>query len=330
MLKLKKLTKVERMYFLRNLGFILGGTMAIALGTALFLTKLNIVSGGVSGIAIIIQRYMPSDFLGGQAIDFFAFIISWVLWIIGFLFVGKEFALKTLVSTITYPLFLALFLRVPFFINLSETIGFHGMSASDIALIGTDNSIIPIGNLLICSIFAGVLVGSGVAFNFRGGGSSGGVDVVIALLNKYLGIKESIASFAIDAIIIISGAFFIPNNIIPALCGVITAFVTAWMIEYFYIGTQTSFQADIISDKWQEISDFVQNTLDRGCTIISAKGGYKGDSRVVLRVVFDRNQFKAMREFIAQIDPRAFVTYTQTFSVIGEGFNATETHKKRK
>lgn len=323
----KKLTKLERQFFIRNLLFILGGTMLIALGTALFLTKLNIVSGGLSGIAIIIQYYMPVDFLGGQAIDFFAFILGWILWLLGLIFVGKEFAIKTLVSTIVYPLFLALFLRVPFFMDLTTSIGYYGLTEVQIEGIQAGTFSIPIGNLLICSIFAGVLVGSGVAFNFRGGGSSGGIDVIMAIVEKYFGVKESVTSFVADASIIACGAFLIPNNVIPSLCGVMTAFVTAWMIEYFYIGRQTSFQADIISDKWEEISKFVQDTLGRGATVIRVEGGYKGDDRVILRVVFDRTQFKAMREFIGKIDPKAFMTFTQTFGVYGEGFKPHKTKK---
>ena len=90
--RFKNMTKLERLYYLRNILFIIGGTIIISFGTAMFLTKLNIVSGGISGIAIIIQEYLPNDFLNGQAIDFMAGIISWVLWGVGFLLVGKDFA----------------------------------------------------------------------------------------------------------------------------------------------------------------------------------------------------------------------------------------------
>ena len=335
--KLKNMTKIEILFLLRNLIYILGGTIAIAFGTALFLTKLNIVSGGISGIAIIIQEHLPDNFLNGQAIDLVAGIIGWVLWLIGLIFLGKRFALKTLISTLIYPLALSLFLRVPLFDNLSSMIGYYGMSEAEIASIGSAIDVIPIGNLLICGIFAGVLVGTGVAFNFMGGGSSGGVDVLIAIINKYTGAKESIVSFLVDASIILAGAFLIPNNVIPSLCGVITAFVTAWMIEYFYIGSQTSYQADIISDHWEEISKYAQDVLGRGATVIHANGGYKGEDRVILRVVFDKTQFnesprvmlrvvfdrtqlRAIREFIGMIDPKAFITFTQTAGVFGEGF----------
>ena len=160
--------------------------------------------------------------------------------------------------------------------------------------------------------------------NFKGGGSTGGVDVIIAIFNKYLGVKESIMSLAIDGSIIVCGMFLIPGNIVPSLCGIISALVSALMIEYFYVGKQTSLQADIISDKWEEISRFVQDVLGRGATVIPANGGYKLENRTILRVVFDKTQYKAIREFIGDTDPTAFMTFTQTYGVYGEGFNVNK------
>lgn len=316
MLKIKKMNKVERFYFFRNLFYIIVGSISLAFGTGLFLTELNIVSGGLSGIAIIAQYFIDKSYPGFQAIDIIVFVCTWLLWFVGFFFVGKEFAFKTLVASIAYPLALSLFLRVPLFVNLSHSIATYGYDPATAS--------VPIGNLLLNGIFGGVFIGVGVAMNFKGGGSTGGVDVFIALANKYFGLKESIVSFAIDSIVIICGMFIIPGNIVPSLCGIISAFVSAIMIEYFYIGKQTSFQADIISDKWEEISRFVQDKLGRGATIIDVKGGYKQDERIILRVVFDRTQYKLMRECIGRIDPKAFMTFTQTFGVYGEGFKANE------
>ncbi len=318
MLSFKKMTKLEKKFFFKNLFLIIFGCISLAFGTALFLTKLNIVAGGLSGIAIIIQFFIGEKFFGGQSIDILVFIFTWVLWILGLITLGKKFAFKTLIATIVYPLALSLFLRVPVFIQLSEMIAYYGIDPS------VPDQIVPIGNLIICGIFGGVFIGLGVAMNFAGGGSSGGVDVLIAIAHKYLGVKESIASFAIDSSIIICGMFIIPKNIVPSLNGILSAFVTALMIEYFYNSWQTSYQADIISDNWQVISEAAQNILGRGATIINAEGGYHGDKRIILRVVFDKTQYKAMREIVAKLDPKAFMTFTQTFGAYGEGFTPNE------
>ena len=324
MLKLKKMTKVERNYFIKHITEIVVGTILLAFGTAIFLVNLNIVTGGISGVGIIIQENFHTDLFGGQIIDIVSFVITWVLWAVGLIFVGKDFAFKTLLSSIIYPFALSLFLRAPIFVTLSQQISFYGCSEETMQQIMAGTASAPIGNLLVCAIFAGGFIGTGIALNFKGGGSTGGFDVFIALLWKYLRIKESISSIIIDGVVIFLGAILIKNNIVPSLCGIICAVVTAIMIEYFYVGKQTSLQADIISDKWEEISEFVQSELLRGATIIEAKGGYKQDGRVVLRVVFDKTQYKAIREFIGKVDPTAFMTFTQTFGVYGEGFTKNE------
>ena len=100
------------------------------------------------------------------------------------------------------------------------------------------------------------------------------------------------------------------------------------LVEIVYIKHQTSYQVDIISDKWQEINEYSQKVLDRGTTIIHAEGGYKGDERVILRIVFDRMQYEKIREYIASVDPHAFVTFTQTNAVYGEGFNSNRKIRK--
>ena len=311
----KKLTKEMKIKLVNAMLCVLIGNFILAFGTAIFLTKLNIVSGGVGGIGIILQNHLAKYF-GGQVIDIAVFVFSWILWVIGLFFVGKEFAFKTLASTIIYPFALALFLRVPVFIHLAETICYYGIEVVD----GVPQGAVPVGNLLLCGLFGGVFVGAGVALTFVGGGSTGGTDVLIALVSKYTPIRESIVSFAIDGFIIILSMIFIKDNVVPSLCGILSAFVTALLIEYVYIGSQTSYQVDIISDKWEEISNYAQNELLRGATIIRAEGGYQGDPRVVLRIVFDKRQYRKIRNFIAHVDPKAFVTFTQTNAVYGEGF----------
>ena len=291
---------------------VLIGSFLIAFGTAIFFTNLNIVAGGLSGVGIIFQNFLGDYGPGGQIIDIVVIVLTWVLWVIGLIFIGKDFAFKTLISSIVYPLALTLFLRVEVFQNFSRDICFYGI---------TDfTAPTPIGNLLLCGLFGGVFVGSGVALTFLGGGSSGGVDVLIVLTSKHTPLRESVVSFLIDGSIIVVGMFAIKDNIIPGLCGIISAFVSALMIETMYNRRQSSYQVEVISDKWELISEFAQNELERGATIIHAQGGYKGDERTILRIVFDQRQYAKIKYFIARVDPKAFVTFTQTNAVYGEGF----------
>lgn len=285
------------------------GTFLLSFGSVIFLTKAELVAGGISGIAIIIQHFVDV-----QIYDYLVAGLTVFFWLLGLIFVGKDFALKTALSSALYIGFTFLFKRVAFFDELAIT--FAGEQAA--------------GNLILCGIFGGVFIGGGVAITFLGGGSTGGVDVVQVLLSKYAGIKESISSFIIDGLVIVVGMATM-QLWVAALCGILSSFVTAVLIEIVYIKNQTAYQVDIISDKWEDISRYAQDELERGATIIRAEGGYKGEERVILRVVFDKMQYEKIKRYIASVDPKAFVTYTQTNAVFGEGFKKhTKKNKKAK
>ena len=298
---------------IQNYFLVIVGTFFLSFGSVIFLSKSNIVAGGLSGIGVIINHYTPID-----VYDYVVGALTVIFWVLGLIFIGKDLAIKTLLSSLLYIGFTFLFNRVPFFDDLAKIFA------------GTQDGGVPqVGNLILCGVFAGVFVGGGVAITFLGGGSTGGVDIIQLILKKYTGLKESISSFVIDAVIIVAGMICI-QNWIPALCGIITAFVAAGIIEGIYIRNQTSYQVDIISDHWQEISAYAQDVLERGATIIRAEGGYKGEERVILRVVFDKMQYEKIKNFIASVDPKAFVTFTQTNAVYGEGFAKNRKKKKSK
>ena len=294
------------------------GTFLLAFGSVIFLEKSNLVAGGVSGIAIIVQHAIRLG-LGDMTIrvyDYIVYGLMVIFWVLGLIFLGKDFALKTLLSSVLYIGFTALFFRVQFFDQLADK--FAGLDLDENARAG---------NLILCGVFGGVFVGGGVALTFVGGGSTGGVDVLQILMAKYWRIKESVGGFLLDAVVIVVG-MGVMQMWIPALCGILSSFVVSVLIEIVYIKGQTAYQVDIISDKWEEISKYAQDELERGATIIHAEGGYKGEERVILRVVFDQRQYEKIREYIASVDPKAFVTFTQTNAVFGEGFKNNRKIKK--
>ncbi len=292
------------------------GTFLVAFGNVAFLAPLDINAGGLNGVAII-ARYFVADNMKVLLYNIIIDAASVILWLIGLAFIGKEFALKTLVATIAFPLANWLFTACP---GLSDALIKFG------EILKTAGDGPTAGNYLMSGIFGGVFVGVGVAVTFVGGGSTGGVDVLTFLMEKYLHIKQSIASFIVDGTIVTVGlCVLLPVNndfLLPCLSGIISAFMTAIIIEVIYIGSQTSYQVDIISDKWEEISQYAQDVLGHGATIIHAQGGYKGDDRVILRIVFKKREYSKIRSYIAQVDPKAFVTYTQTNAVFGEGFKS--------
>ena len=295
---MKTKRNIKRQIF--DLILIVLGSVLLAFSTAEFLTNLSIVSGGLAGVGIIIQHFVSN----GLIIDIVVAIGEVVLWLVGLFFVGKKFALKTLIPSILFPAFLSLFLRVPVFQDFAKQVAGEGTA----------------GNLLLCAIFAGILNGVALSLTFLGGGSTGGFDSIIFLCEKYLHIKQSIGSFICDGAIILAAIISMSDQVINSLCGIITASLTALIIEFIFIKSKSSYQADILSSHWEEISQYVQDDLGRGATLIPAKGGYHHTDKTILRVVIDKSQYDMLRDYIYEVDNKAFVTFTETKAVFGEGF----------
>lgn len=303
----KKLTKNERQQIIYHFFLIFVGSLLLAFGTAIFLTKNTIVAGGISGISFIIQKLLPHF---GDIIDICIWILTISLWFLSLFTLGKEFALKTLLASILYPLFYMIFYRVTIFQDLASAVAsMHGGVAST-------------GDLILNAIFGGITIGLGVALTFIGRGSTGGVDILAMIMKKYLGINVSVSSFIIDAVIIVTAIFALefPNYIVNCLSGIISAFMTALVIQFVYNRGQNAFIMEVISDKWEEISEYITTVMGRGVSLIDIVGGYTNKKRVILRSVLTRSEYMQIKEFIADLDPTAFVTYTNTNAVFGEGF----------
>lgn len=309
-------TKMDWFKLICRTILVIIGTIVVAIGNIAFLVPLDINAGGLSGIGII-ARYFADPSFKTIIYNIIVTGVSIILWLVGLLFIGKDFAIKTLVATIVFPAANWILTTVP---GISTSIANFG------ELIKTSGNGPTAGNYLLAGLFGGVFVGTGVSITFVGGGSTGGVDVITFLFEKYLKIKQSIASFLVDGTIVVLGLLLLlPRDnsfLLPCLSGILSAFVTALIIEVIFIGSQTSYQVDIISEKWEEISKFAQDEMGRGATIIPAKGGYRGENRPILRIVFDKRQYNKIRVFISKVDPKAFVTFTRTNAVFGEGFKA--------
>ena len=307
-------TKIDWYKMICRTILVILGTVLVAFGSVGFHVPLDINAGGLSGVGIIVRYFVPES-MKVLSYNLVITIASIILWLLGLIFIGKDFAFKTLVATIVFPGATWLFTTCPGISDLMNGLG---------ELLKTTGNGPTAGNYLLAGVFGGVFVGIGVAITFVGGGSTGGVDVLTFIMEKFLKIKQSIASFLVDGTIITVGlATLLPLEhefLLPCLSGIISAFVTAIFIEFIYIGSQTSYQVDIISDKWEEISRYAQDVLGRGATVLRAEGGYKGEERVILRVVFNKRQYNQFRAEISRIDPKAFVTFTITNAVYGEGF----------
>ena len=312
----KSSTKRQKRRTVLSIFSIILGSVIIAFGSSIFLISDGIPAGGLSGAGVVIQYLAPSF-----NIELFVMIASWTFFFIGWVFLGTKFIAKTLISTIVFPLALFGFAHIPFFVEMAEY--FHA-TATTFVVDGVPITVVNNVQILLNGLFGGALVGVGVSLTFIGGGSSGGVDVLYFIIAKYLRVKQSISSFVIDSVVLLAGIIITAvkkdAEIIRPLIGIVSVLVGAIMIEYFYIRRNSAYCAEIISSKWEEINRFIQEDIGRGTTLLEVRGGWSDAKKVMIRAVFDQNDYQAIRTKISQVDPLAFVTYTRTEAVFGEGF----------
>lgn len=304
---------------LKNGGLVILGSIILAFGVAVFIVPFDLVTGGISGLSIALAAAIPVEFL---TVDVWVTVITWIVFFVGLIFLGKAFALKTLISTIVYPIALSSFMRMltPDFLG-----GIFDLTKYTASEGGEAN----IAVALICGIFGGTLVGTGCAVTFRGGGSTGGLDVIALIAAKYIkSVKSSVLVFIFDAAVVITG-LFVMKNIIMCLIGIASAFVVALVIDKVFLGESKAFIAHIVSDKYEEINDAIINRLERGSTIINATGGYSGSEKRMIMVSFTMSQYAAFLAIISSIDRNAFVTIHRAHEIEGEGWTKYDVKKKK-
>jgi uncharacterized membrane-anchored protein YitT (DUF2179 family) len=301
---------------LKNALWVIAGSIVLAFGFAVFIFPFYLVTGGVSGFAVAIVNLLPFNI----ELDILVAILTWSLFFVGLIFLGRAFALKTLLSSIVYPIALSAWMRLISLEGVSEIL--------DLAA-GYDPADPDYALPLICAVFGGALIGAGCALTFRGGGSTGGIDIIALIMAKYIkGVKSSVAVFACDATVVIIG-LFVKKDIIMCLLGVASALVGAIIIDKVLLGERKSFIAHIISEKYEEINHEILTSLERGSTIITAKGGYTGESRPMLMVSFTKSQYASFMAIISRIDKNAFVTIHLAHGIEGEGFTKNDTESKK-
>ena len=297
---IKNLTSQQKRKIQKFLLVIIG-SIILGLGTGIFLTPYHIISGGLSGVAIIINHFTNFN------IDLLVLILTWGFFIVGWIFLGKEFALKTIISAIVYPLAFSLgtFLQENTILSLTTII---------------PNTDIPSVNYLITALIGGFFVGTGCSLTFLGGGSTGGVDVITLMVQKYTGLKASIPYFLVDSTIILLGLIFV-NNFDVTLMGIMSSFVASFMVNKLF-DSEKNVVVNIISKKYTEINEFILKELDRGSTLINGVGGYSQGDVTILQVVCDIKEYYVLEDIIAKVDPNAFVFSSKASFVKGEGFKA--------
>lgn len=270
---------------LMEYGYVLVGSAVVAIAFNVFLLPNNIASGGVSGISTI----MYAQFGFEPAFVQWAFNIP--LFISGFLILGTQFGVKTLVGTIFFPL-------VVFLTN-------------DWSPWTTDP--------LLSAICGGIGVGLGLGIVFRGRASTGGTDLAAQIMHKYTHISLGKCVALIDGLIV--AAACIVFDVERGLYALIGLYVTSKTIDLIQVGISSSKMTLIITNKEEEVRNAIFKNVDRGVTELSGKGGYTNTNKPVLLCVVDQSQFTKLKQVVQSVDPQAFVIVTDASEVHGEGFS---------
>lgn len=304
---LKKISKVDVLSTLKNFSLIFIGTLILAFGCAVFIVPFDLVTGGVTGLSIVIDNMTGS----ALPIDITIAILTWALFFFGLFFLGREFAIKTLVSSIVYPVAISLFLRLvePYVLS-----GFFYLE-------GSPHGELP---LIIGALFGGLCIGTGCALTFLGGGSTGGLDIVAFILCKmFKKWKSSVIIFLLDAATIILGMFAI-GDLVITLLGIISASVGAIVIDRIFSGRAKSFTAQIVSEKYEELNLAIRQEVKRTTTILDVVGGYSGENKKMLMVTFTMPQYSDLLNAINKTDKTAFVSIHRAHEINGEGWTYGE------
>ena len=280
---------------LKNIFFILLGSAIFSFGIVHFNMQNNLSEGGFTGITLLLYFLFKWD------PSYTNLILNVPLFIIGWRLLGKTSFLYTILGTISVSVFLWIFQRYQIHMPLKD-------------------------DLTLAALFAGVFIGVGLGIIFRFGGTTGGVDIIARLVNKFAGVSMGRTMFMFDAVVItLSLIFYLSYQ--EAMYTLVAVFVGARVIDFMQEGAYTARGAMIISDSNNEIADKIMEEMERGVTVLRGYGSYTKKDREVLYCVVGKNEIVRLKNVITSVDPHAFVSVTAVHDVLGEGFTLDENKK---
>ncbi len=268
------------------------------IGWTIFLLPNNITTGGVPGISSIL-------FWGvGIPVQASYFVINAVLLLFALRILGWKFCVKTIYGVLILTVALSLFRHY--------TVGVHLLHDQP----------------FMASVIGAVFCGCGVGLGLSSNGSTGGTDIIAAIINKYRDVSLGKVILICD-VIIISSSYFVLKDWEKVIYGYVVLFITAFCIDQVVNTMRRSVQFFIISDKYQEIGHRINENPRRGCTVINGEGFYSGHEVKMLFVLAKKSESNTIFRLIDEIDPAAFVSQSAVIGVYGEGFDRFKVKKHK-
>ena len=270
------------------------GNVLYALAVKLFLIPAGLVTGGTTGIGLAV------NYAAGVPVATFVLVFNVVMLAAGFAVLGKQFALTTIVSTFTYPAAL----------NLLD------LMLGDVVLTQ---------DIFICTIFSGLGIGLSLGIVIRAGASTGCMDIPPLVLNHFFKIPVSAGLYFFDFMILLVQALFQPLE--KVFYGIVLVIIYTVTLDKMLLMGTTKTEVRVVSNHATEICDAILKRMDRGVTLLSARGGYlKEETTVVLSVVSNR-ELPRVERLIHEIDPESFIVVNRVSEVSGKGFTMSKEYR---
>ena len=274
-----------------NYVLILVGTAVMALAIQCIYDRVGLVTGGFTGLTIIIRNITKSVISGGIPLWFANIVLNIPVFIYSYVKFGKKFVGRTLFATIMLSVWLYIIPGVD-------------LSSDD---------------YLLAALFGGVFTGVGMGIVLRAGATTGGTDMVAALIQTKMRHYSVVQIMQVmDAAIVIAGLYVF--GLRSTLYAVVSIFVSTKVSDGFLEGFKNSKAALIITNHYKEVAARVMDELGRGVTGMDAKGMYTQDYKCVLYCVVSRKEIVQLKEIVNDVDPDAFVIVSDVREVLGEGF----------
>ena len=271
--------------------FIFMGTGIMALAIQCIFEPIGLVTGGFSGIAIIIRKMTAGIVEGGVPLWLTNLALNVPVVIAALIIKGRKFLGRTVIGTVLLSFWLYVIPQV----DLTQ------------------------GDYMLSAVFGGVITGIGIGFVLLAKATTGGTDMVSALIQKYVRHYSVVQILqVIDGMVVFAGLYVF--GLKPALYAIVAIFITSKVSDALMEGMKYSKAAFIITDCYKEIADAIMTQLDRGLTGLDATGMYSGDKKTVLYCVVAKKEIVELKDIVAKIDPKAFVIVTDAREVFGEGF----------
>lgn len=264
------------MHTVKDFLWITAGTIIVGTSVFLFLIPSQVAVASVSGLAIVLSQLLPIS------VSLITLLLNVLCLVLGFLLVGREFSGKTIYTSLLLPVILGIYERL--------LPNFQSM---------TGDAFID----MLCHIF---LVSMGLALLFSRNASSGGLDIIAKILNKYFHIEIGSAMSLVGILVCLSSAFVYDCRIV--VLSFLGTYLQGQAVDHFIFGIGAKSKVSIVSEKSEEIIDYILHQLDSGATLYQAKGAYTGNQQLEVVTIVDKQKYAQLLQYLEKRDPEAYIT----------------------